>query len=57
MSIFDNILEPIYPKWEDFKTELDKYPNAFNLKYDSEKGYCLVIDFDVVIQLQEIQDS
>lgn len=45
--------QSINQKWDDLKKELDKCPNGFKLKYDEEKGYCLVIDLDVVIQHQE----
>jgi len=46
-------LNSIFPFWENLKVELDKNPNAFQLKYDQEKGYCLLIDLDSVIQNQD----
>ena len=46
-------LNSITPFWENLKAVLDKYPNAFQLKYDKEKGYCLLIDLDSVIQNQD----
>ncbi|MGZ9736504.1 hypothetical protein [Flavobacterium sp. GNP002] len=44
-------IDAITPLFEDLKIELDKYPNAFNLKLDKEKGYLLTIDLDVLEQV------
>ena len=55
MSDLSTLKEPIDSislLWESFKKEIDKYPNAFELKLDKEKGYLLAIDLDVVIQVQ-----
>jgi|GEM_PF-2359299 hexokinase len=56
-NVISNTMNSINPIWESFKKELDKYPNAFQLKFDKEKGHILFIDFDVVIQLQENPNS
>lgn len=52
-AIMKKTTDFISPKYEVLKQELDKYVNAFELKFDKEKGYVLIINFDVVIQLQE----
>lgn len=51
------IIDAITPLFENLKIELDKYPNAFNLNLDKEKGYLLTIDLDVLAQVQEDLNS
>ena len=53
LSVLKESIDSISQLWEIFKKEIDKYPNAFELKFDKEKGYLLAIDLDVVIQVQE----
>ena len=53
LSVLKESIDSISRLWEIFKKEIDKYPNAFELKFDKEKGYLLAIDLDVVIQVQE----
>jgi hypothetical protein len=53
LSIIKKTIDSINPLWESFKKEIDKYPSAFELKFDKEEGYLLTIDLDVVAQVQE----
>lgn len=50
-DVNSDVINPIVQKFESLKIELDKSPNAFQLKFSKEKGYYLIINEDCLLGL------
>ena len=53
LSVLKEPIDSISLLFERLKKQIDKYPDAVELKFNKEKGYYLAIDLDVLIQIQE----
>ncbi len=48
MPLVHEVTKKVCDHFEEIRPLMNKYPNAFQLHYDNEKGYWFLIDLDLI---------
>ena len=54
LSVKD-VLDAIIPSFDEFKKQIDKYPDCFTIQYTHENGYIFICDLDCLEPLLDVQ--